>query len=175
MTESMHRLVALMLAAGIAGCGGGEEASSPAAGAATDGAPESTWLASEEPADAVPVGDARQSADDESEVVLVGLIGGSAKPFIDGIAAFTIVDPKVPYCAPDEGCPTPWDYCCQQDQVKDNIAMVKVTDSDGQPVAEDARQLLGVSELSTVVVQGTAQRDDQGNFTVLADQIFVRD
>ncbi len=48
---------------------------------------------------------------------LSGRIGGSEKPFVDGLAAFTIVDLKVPYCADDEGCPTPWDYCCNQKDV----------------------------------------------------------
>jgi len=90
------------------------------------------------------------------------------------LAAFTIVDPKVPYCQPEEGCPTPWDYCCTQDQVKENIATVKIMDDSGQLVTGDARRVLGVKELSTVVVQGEAQRDDQGNLTIAASKVFVR-
>lgn len=132
------------------------------------------FVTTTEPADAVPVGTARESVQGEQEVALVGRIGGSAEPFVDGLAAFTIVDPKVPHCSADEGCPTPWDYCCTQDQVKDNIATVKVVDESGKPVAEDARQLLGVKELSTVVIQGKALRDDQGNLTVAATKVFVR-
>jgi hypothetical protein len=93
---------------------------------------------------------------------------------VDGLAAFTIVDTAVPYCAADEGCPTPWDYCCTQNQVKDNIATVKVVDDEGNPVADDARALLGVRELSTVVVKGKAQRDDQGNLTIAASEVYVR-
>jgi hypothetical protein len=90
------------------------------------------------------------------------------------LAAFTIVDEKVPYCAPDEGCPTPWDYCCETDAVKDNIATIKIVNDAGKPVASDARELLNVKELSTVVVQGKAKRDDQGNLTVAATKVFVR-
>ena len=127
-----------------------------------------------EPAGAIPVGEARESTEDGQDVTLVGLIGGSSDPFVEGLAAFTIVDPKVPYCAPDEGCPTPWDYCCTQDQVKDNIATVKIVDEVGRPVVHGARGLLGVKELSTVVVKGKAKRDDQGNLTVSANQVFVR-
>lgn len=134
----------------------------------------SAWLAETEPVDAVPVGTARESVQDQQPVTLVGTIGGSAKPFVEGLAAFTIVDTSVPYCAADEGCPTPWDYCCTQDKVKDNIATVKLVDESGQPVAEDARDLLNVKELSTVVVQGTAERDDEGNLTVAANKVFVR-
>jgi hypothetical protein len=134
----------------------------------------SQYVAEAEPNGAVPVGEARQSVEDEQTITLVGTIGGSSEPFVDGIAAFTIVDSKVPYCAPDEGCPTPWDYCCTQDQVKDNIATVKVVDKGGNPVAEDARGLLGVKELSTVVVKGKAIRDEQGNLTIAASEVFVR-
>ena len=39
---------------------------------------------------------------------------------------------------------------------------------------EDARKLLDVKELSTVVVQGKAQRDDAGNLTVLATGVYVK-
>ena len=132
------------------------------------------YLLTTEPADAMPVGAARESVENEQSVTVVGLIGGSSEPFVDGLAAFTIVDPKVPYCAAEEGCPTPWDYCCTQDQVKDNIATVKMVDASGEPETDDARQLLGVKELSTVVVTGIAQRDDAGNLTVAATQVFVR-
>jgi len=137
-------------------------------------APNSVYLATSEPADAMDVGDARGSVKDQQEVVLAGRIGGSAKPFVDGVAAFTIVDAKVPPCADAEGCPTPWDYCCTQDRVKTNIAMVKVVDDAGKPVAQDARQLLGVKELNMVVVKGTARRDAEGNLAILAGQVYVK-
>ena len=41
-------------------------------------------------------------------------------------------------------------------------------------VKADAKQLLGVKELSTVVVQGKAARDEAGNLTVLASGVFVK-
>ncbi|MAP08501.1 MAG: hypothetical protein CMM00_06645 [Rhodopirellula sp.] len=155
----------------IAGCGGAEVADQDAASSTTA---DSAYLASSEPADAMPVGEAREKAADGEELTLVGLIGGSTEPFVDGLAAFTIVDPKIPYCADEEGCPTPWDYCCTQDQVKDNIATVKVVDESGAPVSKTARELLGVNELATVVVHGVAKRDDQGNLTVETSDVFVR-
>ena len=138
------------------------------------GSGNSQYLADVEPEGALPVGEARKSVMDAQAVTLVGVIGGSSEPFVDGLAAFTIVDAKVPYCSADEGCPTPWDYCCTQDQVKGNIATVKIVDDAGKPVDADARKILNVKELSTVVVQGTARRDDQGNLTVAASQVFVR-
>jgi hypothetical protein len=134
----------------------------------------SSYLVKSELAGAIPVGEARDKSEDGQEITLVGRIGGSSKPFVEGLAAFTIVDPKVPYCAPDEGCPTPWDYCCETDAVKSNIATVKVVDEAGKPVTQSARDLLKVKELAMVVVKGKAKRDDQGNLTVAANQIYVR-
>jgi hypothetical protein len=133
----------------------------------------SQYVLTSEPTGAIPVGDARKQVKSEDEVTLVGLIGGSPDPFVDGIAAFTIVDAKVPYCAADENCPTPWDYCCQQDAVKENIATVQIVDDSGKPVMADARKLLHVKELTTVTVQGTAKRDQQGNLVIHATKLFV--
>ena len=92
---------------------------------------------------------------------------------MDGVAAFTIVDPAIPYCAKEEGCPTPWDYCCNTDKLKDNSALIKIVSADGQPVSKDARELLGVKELSRVIVKGKAQRDKEGNLTVLAEKVHI--
>ena len=132
------------------------------------------YLTDVEPANSTPVGDARKSAKDGDSVSLVGHIGGSSEPFVDGIAAFTIVDTKIPYCQPEENCPKPWDYCCTQNEVKDNIATIKIVNEQGSPVMEHAKQLLGVKELSLVVVEGKAKRDDQGNFSVLASKVFIK-
>ncbi len=156
------------LCAAPAGCG-------QAPATSETSAPDATYVAASEPAGAIPVGEARQSAADREPLVLVGRIGGSPKPFIDDMAVFTIVDPEVRSCVDEEGCPTPWDYCCTQDQVKENIATVKVVDSQGSPLATDARRLLGVKELNLVVVQGEARRDDAGNLSLLAGKVFVKE
>jgi len=160
----------LMLALGCvaliaSGCSDGSSAPS------AEGA---KFIVAKEPEGAVGVGEARKSAVNDREIVLVGRIGGSDKPFIGGMAAFTIVDPKVPPCGADEGCPTPWDYCCEQNAVKDNIATVKLTDAAGKPLATDARELLGVKELATVVVRGIALRGADGILSVVAKQVYVR-
>lgn len=167
----VHSLAAL-LAIVCVGCSGSPTPTVPAA--STGPATGQKFVAKAEPAGVVGVGAAREFAKTDDEVVLVGRIGGSEKPFVDGVAAFTIVDPKVPYCAADEGCATPWDYCCKQNDVKDNIATVKVVDG-SKTVAADAKQLLGVKELTVVVVKGKAKRDESGNLTVLADQVFVKE
>ena len=141
---------------------------------AADGA---KYLLAAEPAGAKPVKELRGDAKDGDEVVVVGRIGGTAKPWIDGRAGFTIVDLSFIPCNAKEGdtCSTPWDYCCDsKDELVKGMATVKVVDESGQSVPMDARQLLGVKELDTVVVRGRAKRDDQGNLTVLAAGIHRR-
>jgi hypothetical protein len=169
MMKKLFCLMPCVLVLFVVGCNGSQTANSTSGSTGS-----SVYLATTEPSGAVPVGEARKNAKTDEEVTLVGLIGGSSEPFVDGMAAFTIVDAKVPYCAPDEGCPTPWDYCCQTAAVKDNIATVQIVDGDGKPVMSDARKLLNVKELATVVLQGKAKRDAQGNLTVSTSKLFVR-
>lgn len=130
----------------------------------------------EEPGEVQTVIDVRQSAKDGDEVVLVGKIGGSENPWIEGRAIFTLVDESLKSCdqIPGDNCPAPWDYCCATDKLRDASALIKFVDEHGQPVKTDARELLGVRELTQVVVKGKAKRDDAGNLTVLASGVFVK-
>jgi len=73
-----------------------------------------------------------------------------------------------------DGCPTPWDYCCDLDKLPTRKALVKVVDGDGRPVMSDARALLGIKESATVVVRAKAKRDEAGNLSLLADGLYVR-
>ena len=51
---------------------------------------------------------------------------------------------------------------------------MKFVDESGATLKADARSLLKVTELSTVVVQGIAKRDEAGNLTILANGVFVK-
>jgi hypothetical protein len=163
---TMRIVFGLLIASVIAGCG---ESQGPAASATAN-----AYRLQAEPAGATDVVKAKEAAKDNGEIVIVGRIGGDAKPWIDGVAAFTIVDVSLEPCDEKEGCETPWDYCCEVDAANKAKAMIKVVDAQGNLVATDARELLAVKELNTVVVHGKARRDDAGNLTVLADGIFVR-
>ena len=158
----------VVLASSVVGCAPSNDLSVQT-GSTT--APDATYLLADKPVDVKGVAQAREESQDDEVVTVEGRIGGSEKPFIDRMAAFTIVDPKLAWCADDEGCPTPWDYCCADKTGK--VAMVKIVAADGQPVTKDARELLGVKELSKVVVRGKAKRDEQGNLTVLAEKVHV--
>lgn len=157
------------------GCGGSSTpVDLPRHSAPPDNAPPSAaHLLTQAPETAVNVAEAREDAADDAEIALRGRVGGDENPFVDGMAAFTIVDMKCKPCEED-GCQTPWDYCCTP-ELASHKALVKIVDENGGIVSRDARKLLGIKELSTVVVHGRAKRDDAGNLTVLADKVYIED
>lgn len=137
----------------------------------------SKYLLSEEPTEVSTVIEARESSEDGADVVLVGRIGGSVNPWVEGRAAFSIVDPSLKACSdiPGDECKIPWDYCCETHKLPTSTALVKFVDEEGRALKSDARELLSLKELQTVVVRGKAKRDEAGNLTVLANGLFVRD
>ena len=134
------------------------------------------YLLDSEPPAARDVIAAKMDCENGDDLLVVGRIGGSENPWIEGRAAFSIVDGSLKACSdiPGDSCPLPWDYCCETDKLASSTALVKVIDEQGVLVNVDARELLSVKELSTVVVQGKASRDENGNLTILASGVFVR-
>ncbi|MDA0281783.1 MAG: hypothetical protein O3B13_14745 [Planctomycetota bacterium] len=178
MKTSITSLIALAGLALVVGCAQ-EPATEPSSNT-TPSAPAidgSRFLLKTEPADAATVIEAREQAQDGADVILVGRIGGSENPWVDGRAAFSIVDQTLKACSdiPGDECKKPWDYCCETHKLPASTALVKFVDADGQPLKADARKLLSLRELQTVVVRGKAKRDEAGNLTVLASGLFVRD
>jgi hypothetical protein len=141
------------------------------------GSEANSYLLAVEPTGAKAVLEAKEAVKDGDEVIVEGRVGGSQKPFLEGLAGFTIVDPSLKSCSdiPGDACPTPWDYCCEdRTNLKRGTALVKFVDEDGKTLKKDARELLGVALLQTVVVRGKAKRDADGNLTVLANALYVR-
>lgn len=140
----------------------------------------SKFVLAAEPEGALDVIEVRQSAKDSDEVVIIGRIGGSLKPWVDGRAAFNIVDPSLLACSDETAdgeecsCKTPWDYCCETDKLPEAMALVKFVEGDGSVVKHDARDVFNLKELQTVIIKGTAERDDAGNLTILAAGMYVR-
>jgi len=161
----------------LIGCAQNQEAptaTAPAASApSVDG---SKYLLQAEPEGASDVIAVREAAEDGADVLIVGRIGGGENPWVEGQAAFSIVDGSLKACSdiPGDGCPIPWDYCCETHKLPTSTALVKVVDANGDLVKADARELLKVKELSTVVVKGKAKRDDAGNLTILASGVYVK-
>jgi hypothetical protein len=157
----------------LAGCGRAPPVAEGPPPAKVDG---SGYRLNAEPPGGQDVIPLRESAGDQQEVIVVGRIGGSANPWVDGRAAFSIVDTSLEACSDrkDDPCPQPWDYCCETDRLAKAKALVKFVDDQGRLLPADARELFSLKELQTVVVRGRAQRDDAGNLTVLASGLFVR-
>lgn len=136
----------------------------------------SAYLLPAEPKGPASVIRVREEAANDEEVLLVGCIGGSSNPWIAGRAAFTIVDLSLKSCNEtlEDKCPTPWDYCCETDKLPTSGALIKFVDESDRILKGDPKTLFGVKELSTVIIKGSAQRDDADNLTVLASGIFVK-
>lgn len=147
------------------------ETSAPPTAATT----ESAYRLDTEPDGALEVREAREAVGDEEPIVVTGRIGGDVNPWVEGLAAFSIVDNELPPCSeiPGDSCPTPWDYCCESNLAAARV-LVKMTDDQGKLISVDARELLGVKELDRVVVAGTASRDEAGNVAILAKGVYVR-
>ncbi|MFP3422727.1 hypothetical protein R0K19_25495, partial [Bacillus sp. SIMBA_161] len=76
-------------------------------------------------------------------ITLRARIGGRATPISDDSGVFTVMDLSVPHCGQlaDDGCPTPWDYCCEDpDTIKANAATVQIVDTAGDAASVRPKQ-----------------------------------
>ena len=130
------------------------------------------YILAAEPTGAIDVLDIREKAQDGESVLVCGRLGGGVKPWIDGRAAFLLLDERVQSSCDKDECEDGCAECAQQ--LLEATMMVKFVDAQGKVLAVDARELLGLKENHTVVVQGTASRDKSGNVSIIAKGIHVR-
>ena len=163
-----HWTMIVILIATLAGCNSKSEQE-------TTNVDGSLYRLTSEPTGAISILELRNGAKNNDDVVVVGRIGGSRQPWIEGLSAFTMMDTSFPPCneLPENQCPTPWDYCCETD-LPDKQTLIKVVDDQGQPLEVGAQELLGLKELQTIVVQGKVQLDQAGNMSVLASGVYIR-
>lgn len=171
MFKNCHLIAICVVSAVLIGCG--QSPMQEKAGSAK--IDTAKYILSSEPEGAQNVSAAVKDAQNDQEVVLVGRIGGSTNPWVEGIAAFNIVDTSLRPCSEIEGdsCPTPWDYCCDINVLPQSTATVKLVDEQGQPVMADAKEAFGLKELQTIVAHGKVKKG-KDSFVVLADKIYVR-
>ncbi|MFM8980701.1 MAG: hypothetical protein ACKOSS_09620 [Planctomycetia bacterium] len=191
--RSLASVLALLALATLAACG--EQASGPpaagpgsapgtpeagAAGSvpgrapgtpATAAAPAASLLLPADLPGAVPVLKAL-SGKEGDEVAVVGRVQSKVK----GRALFHLVDDSVEDCTrtgDDDHCPTPWDYCCREDEMKASLMLVELRGADGLPLKVAA---LGIRELDLVAVRGTLARGEGGRLMLLArDGWYLRE
>lgn len=140
----------------------------------------SKFILAAEPEGGLHVKAARDTVKNEDDIVIIGRIGGRIDPWAKGRAAFSIVDPALLACSDEKedgevcSCKTPWDYCCELDKLPSSMVLVQFMEENGKVVAHDAQDIFDIKELQTVVVQGKAQRNEEGNLIVLAHGMYVR-
>ena len=161
-----HNVLIAVVVLSLTGCGA--SISVPTASSKAD----SNLILNTEPSGAKDVLDIREKAKDLDPVVVLGRVGGGVQPWIEGRAAFIIVDERVVPSCKDEHCDANCKQCAQE--LASATTMIKFVDSQGKVLPVDSRELLGIKEQQTVVVRGVASRDKSGNLAIKADGIFVR-
>lgn len=174
-TGTLLLLLSATTLAASSGCGSSSDVQAALTKTAVD-VDGSQFMLAEEPDGAVGVIAAREAAEDGAPLVLVGRVGGSANPWIEGRAAFTLLDASMTVVnegedsAEGEICTGD---CCAADRVN-CTTLVKIVDEQGRLVPVDARELLGLKEQDMVVLQGTSKKDENGNFIMLAKGVYLR-
>ncbi len=135
------------------------------------------YVLKEEPAGAVGVMAAREQSQNMDKIVVVGRVGGRKDPWIDGRAAFMVIDAAMTIVADGEDSEEGqvcMDDCCASLRAE-STTLVKIVDDRGKPLAVDARELLDADVNDMVVVKGVVQRDKEGGtFTIAASGVYVR-
>lgn len=146
----------------LAGCSG--EPTTESTTAATPPAVEvpaekslGDYLLATAPTGAIPVGEARQTAQPGAEIVVAGQIGGTMQPFGASFATLVLGDEIIAFCNETgaDHCATPWDACCEDPEViQSNRASVQLV-ANGLPLPGTLRGVGGLTELDHVIVTGT--------------------
>jgi hypothetical protein len=151
----------------------------PAAAEVNVAALRAALVLPEEPAGAIPLGEARQRlALEPRPVVVAGRIEAKGMdPFLEGKASFSLLEIPADDHAEKPGhnaddCPF-----CKKRRANATMAAVQFLGADGKPVPVDARTLFGVDKGRDVVVRGTGVFDPKLGIPVIqvtADGIYVR-
>jgi hypothetical protein len=121
---------------------------------------------------------ARTTAKPGDTITLKGEVMGRDKVFVDGRAAFILGDPeKLTTCdkKPGDNCETPWDACCDTQEVKKTAtASIQIIGEDGRVLSKDLKGVNNLKELSVVTLKGTVdQSSTDENLVINATQIHV--
>ena len=165
MTRSIQLMMLLALAA-VIGCARSSAQQPVSAG-------NNGYLLPTEPAGAIDVIGIREEGQDQQPVVVVGRVGAGAKPWIDGRAAFTLVDQRVLPSCDEEQCDENCAKCAEE--LADATILIKFVDLKGKVLNVDARKLLGLKDQQTIVVTGVANRDESGSISIVGHGVFARE
>lgn len=160
----------------VSGCEQARENTQATNNAQTAALPADLFL-DNAPRDARGVADVKADTDGPTNVVVHGRIGGRPKPFVDGAAVFLLADASMKTCDElhGDGCPTPWDYCCEpRESLSAKTATVQIVDADGRPLPINVKGQHGLDPSAHVTIVGTvAERSDGKTLVINARNIFV--
>lgn len=164
----MRRLFCMLVltaAPFIAGCGNGD-APGPTGGGAFD-----SYFVKEAPGNPLAVNEVREKAADGATVVVFGRL----KEFTSEFASFRLIDKSLESCRQTgDGCPTPWDYCCEDtDAVNASQVLVELREG-ARPRRGGLKGVGGLDHLAVVTVTGEVEKDAEGNIIVVAREIHVQ-
>lgn len=165
MTRFSLMILTAAVAFALAACGD-TPSESPAT---TDTSSKTPFTLSEKPATALSVLEAKEKAEGD-EITVVGRVSDIVK----GFAAFTLTDDSVEYCGRGEeqcGCPTPWDYCCEEEAAKAGRMPIEMRDAKGEPVTTDST---GLRLLDLVMVKGTLAKTESGGLMIVTQDGWFR-
>lgn len=161
----------------LAACGSPSQVTPPASGSGGSTALPAELLLSVAPEHAKGVAEIKKEAKENDDVVVRGRIGGSVEPFTKGRAILELTDSSLLICTerPDDHCPTPWDYCCEdKDHLVAHKATIQFVDAQGMPLKIDLKGQHGLKESATVVVKGkVGPRPDPKVLVINATGVFV--
>lgn len=133
-------------------------------------------LLEEEPENTRNVIDAKEDADTGDTIAVRGRVGGSARPFVNGRAVFTIVGEGPLACSdiPDDPCKMPWDYCCApRKELRAHSATIQLVDKNDAPIRTDIKGRFGIRELSDLTIVGTVVTNNAGALIVKAEGVYI--
>lgn len=139
---------------------------------APKGNPMDSFYLEASPAGAIEVGALRGLADG-AEVTVRGDVQEYAP--VEGKAVLSLYDHALVSCDenPDDGCSTPWDFCCvDSEEIAKASALVEFR-KDGAIVNTSLKDYHGMDHLSDVVITGTLHLDDAGNARIVASGLHV--
>jgi hypothetical protein len=162
---------------GFAGCNRPAAETSPVASGNAPHISAVSYLMKEEPEECIGVMEARTDAKDGDEITLVARVGGRKNPWVEGRAAFMVIDASMAVVA--TGTESGKGQICLDDCCAalrgECTTMVKFLDDQGGVLPTDARELFQLKPDDMVVIQGHVQRDEeQSTFAVVAKSIYVR-
>ncbi len=137
--------------------------------------PESFILGTK-PEGGLPLEAAKKAAKKGEDIVFQARIGGRLEPFVPGQAIMVVIDPAPPPCneIPGDGCPTPWDYCCEPaDKLLAATATVQFVGDGGKPLRIGLTDHDKLKPLAHITVVGTVSEMSEGQFLVNASGVFI--